>query len=139
MAGPFNSPLDRPQFSLAPDEGSPPIIPNLTQMAPGLMRAVKRKEMGYDEDAAQDSYEPSSPDEILSAFASLFAQAGEFPGLQESVILMLRQMQLAYAREAMATPPQIMMPPTIPPQFPMAAQPPQQALLNGPPMSMPFQ
>lgn len=139
MAGYIASPLDRPQFSLASDEQSPPIIPHLTQMAPGLMRAIKRQEMGYGDEDARDSYEPSSPDEIISAFASLFAKAGDFPGLQESVILMLRQMQLAYAREAMATPPPIQMPPTMPqlPMPPMAA-PPQQALpMSGPPM--PFQ
>lgn len=105
MSGLFRSPLDRPQFSLSSsDDGSPPIIPSLTQLAPGVMRAIQRKEMGMD-DEEQSGREPESPEELFAAFASLFAKAGEFPGLQGSILAMLTEMKLAYDREAMVVPP----------------------------------
>jgi len=137
MAGFINSPLDRGQFSLAPDEGSPPIIPGLTQMAPGIMRAIQRHEMGYDEESSMPE-SPSSPEEMFSAFASLFAQAGEYPGLQDSILAMLTQMKLAYDREAMMPPlPQMPQPipsftQQIPQQPPPFAAPPQNALPSFP-------
>ena len=135
MAGFIRSPLDRPQFSLTPEEGSPPIIPHLTQMAPGIMRAIKRQEMGYDED--ESAHEPSSPEEMFSAFASLFAKAGEFPGLQDSILAMLTQMKLAYDREAMTPAPQ--MPQSVQPMMSMQQpmQPMQSMPMGSPQQALP--
>lgn len=144
MPGLIRSPLDVSQYSLRPDESSSlPLIPNLTQMAPGLMRAIKRQEMGYGEEDDASVHEPESPEEMFSVFASLFSKAGEFPGLQDSILAMLTQMKLAFDREAMMHPPIQPMPPVMSPQQMMAAPQQQQSqfplMPSSPPQDAPPQ
>lgn len=101
MPGIIRSPLDMPHVPMQQDL-APPIIPRVTQMAPGQMRAVMRKMYGMDEDEemappphVEEEERPCTPPELMAKFGKLFYEAGEYPGLQEAIQSLGRAMMKA--------------------------------------------
>ena len=99
MPGVLRTPND---MSAPPPIGatmSPPLIPGLTQLPPGVMRALLR---GGQEDAgeqrsegAEEPQEPQTEQSILAEFGNLFWKAGEYPGLQDVMLSFVKALKKA--------------------------------------------
>mgnify|MGYP001584868790 CR=1 FL=1 len=99
MPGVLRTPTD---MSAPPPVGatmSPPIIPGLTQLPPGVMRALLRggqEEAGEQgSEGAEEQQEPQTEQSILAEFGNLFWKAGEYPGLQDVMLSFVKALKKA--------------------------------------------
>lgn len=102
---------------------SPPVIPGLTQLSPGTMRAILRGEMGSQENAdiPEKDEQEDTPQGILAESLNLFWKAGEFGGLQDVIMSALKALVKASPqRQGMMASP-LRMPVSMPPQVPEQA------------------
>ena len=101
MPGILRTPTD---MSAPPPVGatmSPPIIPGLTQLPPGVMRSLLRggqeedEDMGMEDQERQAQQEPQTEQSLLAEFGNLFWKAGEYPGLQDVMLSFVKALKKA--------------------------------------------
>lgn len=135
MAGYINSPLDRPQ--VPPPDASLPIIPQLTQLAPGMMRAVMRSQGMQNDEESDDNLETATPPDLVNLAGKVFVKAQETPGLIDAIISMGRTIKIA-----MTQLPQLQMQNAMPQPISQVSPPPsmdQVDMLSTPPPGYPPQ
>ncbi len=109
MPGILRTPTDDSAPPMMGAQLSPPIIPGLTQLDPGTMRSLMRRDMGLDMPMeqgaeAQQEQEPESEQDILVAAGNLFAKASEYPGLQDILLSYLKGIKKAFDQRTAVSP-----------------------------------